>query len=133
MFKFIRFRGSANQVTIDNRFIPVVVIASGRWDYLISLWWNAVTEDHSGVPARMSKKTEGVSEETWRKYCSSILLTNVHFLWFLYFYIISLIKEKWKLNQSLVWILSYYSWLFVILTQLRTVVLTTVLIYTIFS
>lgn len=63
MFKFIRFRGSVNQVTIDNRFIPVVVIASGRWDYLISLWWNAVTEDLSGIPARTFKKSEGVKLE----------------------------------------------------------------------
>lgn len=94
MFKFIRFRESANQVTIDNHFIPVAAIASGRWDYLISLWWNAVTEDLSGVPARMSKKTEGVNEETWKKYCSRILITKVHFLSFFIPYIISLIKEK---------------------------------------
>lgn len=91
MFKFIRFRGSANQVTIDNRFIPVVVIASGRWDYLISLWWNAVTEDLSGVPARMSKKTEGVSEETW-------VFRHTHnkgtFSMIFILYISYLIKEK---------------------------------------
>lgn len=85
MFKFIRFRESVNQVTIDNHFIPEVVIASGRWDYLISLWWNAVTEALSGIPARTFKKTEGVSEETWKKYCSSTLKTKVHVLWFLYF------------------------------------------------
>lgn len=82
MFKFIRSRGSANQATMGNHFIPVVVIASGRWDYLMSHWWNAVTEDLSTVPAA-SKKTQCASEETWKKYYSGILITKAHFLWFL--------------------------------------------------
>lgn len=72
MLKFIRFRGSANQATMDNHFMPVAVIASGRWDYLISHWWNAVTEDLRTVTA-VSKKTRGVSEETLKEFYSSIL------------------------------------------------------------
>lgn len=41
---------------MDNYFIPVVDTASGRWDYLMSDWWNRVTEDLNTVPAeRLSK------------------------------------------------------------------------------
>lgn len=35
VFKFITFGGIENQATMDNHFIPVVDIASGRWDYLM--------------------------------------------------------------------------------------------------